>query len=260
MESPYPLIIQNFVDTYGLTRSQVIAEIEKTFSSMLSRWHQCNVIVVFTGKTLSAVGYKDTPHGPEQVQIDITAMRGWNTIKRILDKNLGKAACLEEVSRYKRREHGVFWGNVISRDENNLGVELNLEFGVTLLATCPLRYIGKHERDYLRPGDQKAFHLRKVEAIQVGDTARTHLTVDRVSKNLVEKLLVSDLRAYLNDVKVVCKNRYVGHKSFVESNTFLPKRVILQTSQELEEHIQVKVVKKKKLKNNAEKSKEQCRS
>lgn len=251
-------IIECFVDEYNLTKGQVIAEIEKTFSSMLSCWHKRNVVVVYTSEgSFEAVAYHNTSNGPEQIPIDLSSsMRGWNTLKRILDKNLSKTSTIEQVSLCKRKEHEVFWGKIISRDEKCLNVELQLDFGVTLYATSPLKLIGKHERDFLHQGDTKAFHLRRVDTVMVGDISRTEITVDRVSKNLVEKLLVNDLQLSLSDMKVVCKRRYVGHKSFVDSNCFLPKKSIEKVSKELGEHIQVTVRKNMTSENYAKKQKE----
>jgi hypothetical protein len=233
-------IIQEFVDKYSLNKGQVVAEIEKTFSSMLSRWHRQNIVAIYTTEGLSAVAYLSSAIGPEQIPIDISsAMRGQNTLRRILDKNLSKAASCDEVARYKKQEGEMVWGDVIGRNEAHLDVELQMEFGVKLLATCPLQYIGKHERDFILKGDRKAFHLRRVETISMGDVSRTHIIVDRVSKALVERLLVSELRSNINNIRLTCTRRFAGRKSFVETNSFIPKNTILKASRELDEHIQV---------------------
>ncbi|MCP3928861.1 MAG: hypothetical protein GY705_07155, partial [Bacteroidetes bacterium] len=59
MGATFHQIIDAFVNKHGLSKGQVIAEIERTFSSMLSRWHRKNVVVVFTDDQLSALGYHD---------------------------------------------------------------------------------------------------------------------------------------------------------------------------------------------------------
>ncbi len=59
METAYQEIIRSFVDKYGLSRGQVIAEIEKTFSSMLSQWHHRDVVALFSDDQLQAVGYHE---------------------------------------------------------------------------------------------------------------------------------------------------------------------------------------------------------
>ncbi len=249
MDTIFHQIIDAFVDKHGLSKGQVIAEIERTFSSMLSRWHRKNVVVVFTGDQLSALGYHDDSGGPAQVPIDIKTMRGWNTIKRILDRNLSTAACLDEVGRYKRKEKDIVWGEVISRDETSLGVKLDIEFGVDLYGTCPLQYLGKHERNQLLIGDKKIFHIRRIESVMVGDIPRTQITVDRVSKTLVVKLIRQQLSPKFKDIKLRCAKRYVGHKSFIQSSEYLPKKVILKAEDELGEHIQVNVIRERKFQN-----------
>ncbi len=246
MEAAFHQIINAFVDKYGLSKGQVIAEIERTFSSMLSRWHRKNVVVVFADDQLSALGYHDDASGPIQMPIDLATLRGWNTIKRILDKNLSTAACLDEVSRFKRKEKGIVWGEIISRDEENLGIELGMEFGVSLYATCPLHYLGKHERMQLLQGDRKYFHIRRVESVMIGDIPRTQITVDRVSKTLVVKLIARQLSPKFQKTKIRCIKRYVGHKSFVQSSQYLPQKVILEAAEELGEHIQVNVTRERK--------------
>ncbi|MBM9514254.1 hypothetical protein [Desulfogranum marinum] len=251
METGYDHIIRAFVDKHGLSRGQVIAEIERTFSSMLSRWHQKNVVVVFADGQLSAIGYHDHPTGPVQTPIDLKSMRGWNTIKRILDTNLSTAACMDEVSTYKRKEKSIVWGKVISRNEKELHVELEMEFGIPLYAHCPLPYLGQHERHQLLIGDRRAFHLRRVESILIGNTPRTQFTVDRVSKALVELLIKDKLSPKYRQTKIRCQARYVGKKSFVESDRFVSKQAILETAEELGEHIQVKIIKRKKEKKYA---------
>jgi len=245
MEATFQQIISAFVDKHGLSKGQVIAEIERTFSSMLSRWHRKNVVVVFTDGRLSALGYHDDIAGPTQTPIDLTTMRGRNTIIRILDRNLSTAACLDEVSRYKRKEKNIAWGEVISREEENLGIELDMEFGVSLYATCPLQYLGNHERRLLLIGDRKLFHIRRVESVMLGDIPRTQITVDRVSKTLVVRLIKRQLSPKFQATKLRCIKRYVGHKSFVQTNQYIPKKAIIAAAEELGEHIQVDVIRER---------------
>ena len=241
MNTQYNDILSSFVDKYGLTRGEVMAEIEKTFSSMLSRWHGQNIIVLFTEGKLKAIGYNDMNGMTSQIPIELTSMRGWNTIKRILDTNLGKAACLQEVAALKRQEREIRWGKIAKiQKDGALCVEIEIEDGKAIFADCPLNYIGLHERKRFHVGQRRAFHLRRVEPVFLKDTPRVKVIVDRVSKTLVEKLLQSHLQD--SKVNIRCLNRYVGRKSFVESSAFLPKKAILATSRELNEHVQVKVV------------------
>ena len=241
MNTTYQDIIRLFVDKYGLSRGQVIAEIEKTFSSMLSQWHRQNVVAMFSNDRLEALGYHETLGVVEQTPIELTTMRGWNTIKRILENNLSKAACLQKVARYKRIEREMRWGKIITKKtDGGFYVEIEIENEKPIFADCPLNYIGVHERNQLKVGQRRAFHLRRVEAVFFKDTPRVKVTVDRVSKTLVKNLIQSQVEK--KDINIRCLIRYVGRKSFVESSAFLPKKAILATSRELNEHIQVKVV------------------
>lgn len=240
----YQDIISSFVDKHGLSRGQVVAEIEKTFSSMLSQWHKQDVIAIFGDNRLAALGYQHNAAKMIQVPIELSTMRGWNTIKRILDKNLSDAACLESVKRYKQKEHCISWGEIIKKDNrNNFVVEIELDPGDVVYATCLSNHLGAHERNVVSVGQNRAFHIRRVDPVIENNTPRVNVLVDRVSKYLVEGLLRSKLGSTF---KIRCTKRYVGQKSFVESNAFIPKPVILGVSRELNEHIQVKVKKKKK--------------
>jgi len=242
MNTSYQDIIRSFVDKYGLSRGQVIAEIEKTFSSMLSQWHRQNAVAMFSDDQLVGLGYHENIGVVEQTLIELSTMRGWNTIKRILENNLSKAACLQKVAQYKRIEREIRWGKIISQtSDGGFYVEIEIENESPVFAVCPGNHVGIHERDDLMVGQRRAFNLRRVEPVFLKNTPRIKVAVDRVSKILVENLLRSQVEK--RDVIIHCLARYVGLKSFVESSAFLPKEVILATSRELNEHIQVKVVK-----------------
>jgi len=242
MNTQYNEIVSSFVDQYGLTRGEVMAEIEKSFSQILSKWHGLETVVMFSEDQLIALGYHKALGAVKQTPIDLATMRGWNTIRRILDSNLSKAACLKEVASYKRNEREIRWGEIIRKKaDGGLYVEIEIESGIPIIATCQSNHIGLHERNRLSVGERRAFHLRRVDPVMLHNTPRVKVIVDRVSKTLVENLLKSQLPE--GKARIHCLNRYVGHKSFVESNVFLPKKAILATSHELNEHIQVTVVK-----------------
>ncbi len=240
MQTQYDEIINSFVDKYGLTRAQVVAEIEKTFSAMLSSWHQTQIIALFGDDQLKAIKYIQEQGVQYQSLVDLTIMRGWNTIQRTIDKNLTRAACLHDVAHYKRKEHELRWGEIIRKNENGFLVEMEIEEDEPIIAECPMNRIGVHERSALFVGQRRAFHLRKVDPITLRGITRVQVTVDRVSKNLVTTLLKENL-GNNKDTHIYCSKRYVGHKSFVEANGFLPKETIRASSEELREHIQVTV-------------------
>ncbi len=219
-----------------------MAEIEKTFSTMLSKWHGQETVVLFGDDQLMALGYHATSGIVKQTPIELSTMRGWNTIKRLLDKNLAKAACLKEVASYKRKERQMRWGEIIKKQaDGSFYVEIEIETGTPIIAFCSRNHIGLHEHDRLNVGMRRAFHLRRIDPVYLHYIPRVKVVVDRVSKTLVENLLLSQLQK--RNVEIHCLNRYVGHKSFVESSVFLPKKIILAAAHELNEHIQVKVVK-----------------
>jgi hypothetical protein len=242
MISLYSEIVSSFVDRYGLTSGEVMAEIEKSFSSILSKWHGRDTVVLFSNDQLVALGYHQALGTVKQTPIDLTTMRGWNTIKRILDNNLNKAACMKEVASYKRNEREMRWGEIVKKKaDGSIFVEIEIESGIPIIATCQSNHIGLHERNRMSIGERRAFHLRRVDPVMLHNTPRVNVSVDRVSKTLVENLLMSQLQD--GKAQIHCLNRYVGHKSFVESNVFLPKKIILAATHELNEHIQVTVVK-----------------
>jgi hypothetical protein len=128
MDTQYCKIISSFVDKYGLSRGEVMAEIEKTFSAILSKWHGQEVVVLFGDGHLMALGYHGTFGTVKQTPIELTSMRGWNSIKRHLNKNLGKAASLKEAAQYKRKERKMRWGEILRKNPNgHFDVEIEIE-------------------------------------------------------------------------------------------------------------------------------------
>ncbi len=240
MQTQYNEIINSFVDKYGLSRGQVVAEIEKTFSTMLSRWYGTGTVVLFADDYLQALHYADHSGIPLQNQLDFVSVRGWNTIQRALDRNFTKIACLHEVTRYKQMEHELRWGDIIRKNNDGFLVEIEIEKDLAIIAECPLNRVGVHERNTLAVGQRRAFHLRRVDSVKLHGITRVKVVVDRVSKHLVTSLLKEQLGTS-SEITLYCIKRYVGHKSFVEAGGFLPKQVILTVSRELHEHVQVTV-------------------
>jgi hypothetical protein len=241
MRTKYNEIINSFVDKYGLNRGQVVAEIEKTFSAMLSRWYGTNIVVLFGDDHLQAVRYIYKAGIICQEPLELVSINGWNTLRRMIDKNLGQAACLHEVKHYKRMEHGMRWGDILRKNEVGLLVELEIEEGQPIIAQCPWNRIGVHEQKELVVGQKRAFHLRRIDPISMRGATRVQVVVDRVSKNLVIGLLRDQLGEKSRNTEIRCAKRYVGHKSFVETSHLLPKKIIMDVSRELREHIQVTV-------------------
>ncbi|WP_319549496.1 hypothetical protein [Desulfogranum marinum] len=237
-------IISLFTAQYGLTKSEVMREIENVFSVMLSQWHGCEVMVFFNDDLqLEAVAYHKTRGVVMQAEIDFTRMRGLNTLKKRLEKSISKVALLKQTTHYKYYEKELRWGEVTGRDaEHNLYVETEVIPGETILATCPLNRIGVHERTSpcFSVGAKRAFHLRRVEPILLKGTPRLNVVVDRVSKTLVEALLKEQLGHPADTISIRCIKRYVGRKSFVLASKRIPKSAILAVTGELGEKLEVR--------------------
>lgn len=240
-------IITSFTGKYGLTKAEVMAEIETAFSAMFSKWYRLEVMVFFREDfQLEAVAYNHVGGITMQQSVDLSAMKGMNTITRQLEKNMAKAAVLKQTAHYKPFERELLWGEITAIDaERNFYVEVEMVPGERVTAICPLNRIGLHERHTTNfsLGRRRAFHLRLVEPVFLNGTPRLKVIVDRVSKTLVENLLTSHLGSEAEKVRLHCVKRYVGHKSIVLTTKPLPKRVIIAVDRELKERVQVMIVK-----------------
>lgn len=243
-------IIASFAQKHRMTMTETMTEIERTFSSMLSKWYGLEVMVHFRDDLqLETVAYNNQGGVIRQQLIDVTKMRGLNTLKKHLEEDLAKAALFKQTNRYKYHEKELRWGEIVARDsEGNFHVETEIIPGEKILTMCPLNRIGLHERDKrsFSIGMKRAFHLRRIDPIMLNGTARLKIVVDRVSKTLVETLLAEHLGASAENVSIRCTKRYVGHKSFVLTSKKLPKSAIIAVTRELGEKMEVKFLKNAK--------------
>ncbi len=237
-------IIASFALKHRLTMTEVMTEIERIFSSMLSQWYGLEVMVFFRDDLqLEAIAYNKVGGVVKQQLIDFTRMRGFNTLKKRLEDGLAKAALLKQTNRYKYYEKELRWGEITARDsENNFYVETEIIPGEKILAMCPLNRIGLHERNTqsFSIGMKRAFHLRRIEPTMLNGTPRLKIVVDRVSKTLVETLLEDHLGSIAKKLTIRCTKRYVGHKSFVLTSKRLPKSAIIAVTHELGEKMEVR--------------------
>ena len=237
--------ISLFSEKYGLTRSEVIVEIEEVFSEIFSLRYGFEVMVALQPDNhLEAVAYNRVDGVLLQKSIDVTRIRGWNTIKRHLEKNLLKASVLKQTRQYKYYERELRWGEITAIDpESNYYVEMEIVPGKTVTAVCPLNRVGLHERrsgDF-SIGEKRAFHIRRVDPVFLHGTPRLKVVVDRVSKTLVETLLKEQLGFSAGKMTIRCTKRYVGQKSFVIVSRHIQKSAIVAVTEELNEHMQVRV-------------------
>ena len=239
--------ISLFTKKYGLTRSEVIAEVEKVFSEILTRRYGCEVMALFRRDLqLEVIAYNEVGGIVQQRVVELNNIRGWNTIKKHLEKSLLVASVLKQTRQYKYYERELRWGEITAIDaEKDYHVELEIIPGEMVTALCPLNRVGLHERSSgkFAIGKRRAFHIRRVEPVFLNGTPRLKVVVDRVSKTLVETLLRERL-GFSQNMTILCTKRYVGQKSFVVVSRRIPKSAIVAVKQELNEHMQVIVDRK----------------
>ncbi|MDD2468313.1 MAG: hypothetical protein PHI97_30405 [Desulfobulbus sp.] len=240
-------IILSLANRYALSTSEVIQEIESAFARQLSQWYRQEVMVFLReGMRLEIVAYSKLNGLPVQQILDLPAVFSRNQFKAILENHLATAAVIKQVRQLKGFERRLLWGEVIrNRTGDHLLVETEIIPDEPIIAICPLNRIGLHERHAgrFRPGQRRAFHLRRIEPVLVNDTPRTEVTLDRVSKTLTENLLRHHLGDAAHRFQFRCLKRYVGHKSIVLTLQKLPREVIIAVDRELQERIEVRIVK-----------------
>ncbi len=238
-------IISIFSGKYGLTRNEVVTEIEKVFSEVLARRYGCEVMAVLQHDLqMEVVAYNEAGGIVQQRIVELNNIRGWNTIRKHLEESLLKASVLKQTRQYKYYERELRWGEITAIDaEKNCHVELEIILGERVTAVCPLNRIGLHERrcgDFAI-GERRAFHVRRVDPVFLHGTPRLKVVVDRVSKTLVETLLKEQVGFSVRKMMIRCTKRYVGQKSFVVVSRRIPKSAIVAVKQELNEHMQVRI-------------------
>ena len=239
-------IIASLASRHGLSRAEVLLEIESAFSALLSRWYRREVLVHFRQDLgLEAVAYVKVNGIVHQRVIDLPEMLGRQRLSDYLERHLETAGVCQLVRRYKPCEHSLLWGEIVGIDaEGNLRVAAEILPGEQVLALCPLNRIGVHERcaGGFQLGQRRAFHLRRVEAMERNGIARVQVVLDRVAKTLVETLLREYLGAEAGRIRCHCLKRYVGHRSLVVTDRRLPKAAILGVDHELRERVEVRIL------------------
>ena len=239
-------IIASLASRHGLSRAEVLLEIESAFSTLLSRWYRREVLVHFRQDLcLEAVAYARVNGIVHQRVIDLPEMLGRQRLSDYLERHLETAGVCQQVRRFKPCEHNLLWGEIVGSDaEGNLRVAAEILPGEPVLALCPLNRIGVHERSTggFQVGQRRAFHLRRVEAMERNGIARVQVVLDRVAKTLVETLLREQLGTQAERIKCHCLKRYVGHRSLVVTDRRLPNAAILSVDHELRERVEVRIL------------------
>ncbi|MDD2468676.1 MAG: hypothetical protein PHI97_32270 [Desulfobulbus sp.] len=240
-------IILSLASQYALSTAEVIQEIESAFARQLSQWYRQEIMVFFReGMRLEILAYSKKNGLPVQQNLDLPAVFSRNQFKTILEDHLATAAVIKQVRLLKGFERRLLWGEVVrNRTGEHLLVETEIIPDEPIIAICPLNRIGLHERNAgrLQLGQRRAFHLRRIEPVLVNGTPRTKVVLNRVSKTLTENLLRHHLGDAAHRVQFRCLKRYVGHKSIVLTTRRLPREVIIAVDRELQERIEVRIVK-----------------
>ena len=239
-------IIASLASRHGLSRAELLLEIKSAFSALLSRWYRREVLVHLRQDLgLEAVAYVRVNGVVHPRVIDLPAMLGRARLSDFLERRLETAGVCDQVRRYKPCEHNLLWGEIVGSDaEGNLRVAAEILPGEPVLALCPLNRIGVHERcsGGFQLGQRRAFHLRRVEAMERNGIARVQVVLDRVAKTLVETLLREPLGTEADRIRCLCLKRYVGHRSLVVTDQRLPKAAILSVDHELRERVEVRIL------------------
>ena len=240
-------IILSLASRYALSTAEVIQEIESAFARQLSLWYRQEIMVFLReGMQLEVVAYNNKNGLPVQHILDLPAVLSRNQFRAILENHLATAAVIKQVRLLKGCERRLVWGEVVRNQAgDHLLIETEIIPDEPIIAICPLNRIGLHERHAgrLQPRQRRAFHLRRIEPVLVNGTPRTKVILDRVSKTLTENLLRHHLGDAAERFYFRCLTRYVGHKSIVLTTRRLPREVIIAVDRELQERIEVRIVK-----------------
>ena len=240
-------IIASLASRHGLSRAEVLHQIESAFSMLLSRWYRMEVMAFLREDLrLEAVAYSKEGGLMMQRVLDLPSMLSRARMTTYLEEYLATAAVIKQVRYYKSFERRLLWGEVVrNKNGDHLLVETEIVPDEPIIAVCPLNRIGIHERfgGRFQLGHRRAFHLRRIEPVVINGTPRTKVVLDRVSKTLTENLLRHHLGEAADRFQFRCIKRYVGHKSMVLTTRRLPREVILAVDRELQERIEVRIVK-----------------
>ena len=164
-------IIASLATRHGLSKDEVLREIESAFSTLFSGWYHVEVLVhIRKDLRLEAVAYNKVDGLILQRTLDLPTFFSRDTITQHLEHHLAKAAACKLVRRYKSFEKHLLWGEIVGFDpEENLYVETEIIPGETITGICPLNRIGLHERysEQLHLWQRRAFHLRRVEPVVI---------------------------------------------------------------------------------------------
>lgn len=238
-------ILEDLAQRHGLSSGEVVAALESFLSEAFTKWHRREIMVVVDRHLhVEAVAYEMDSGIMRQRQLDLSRFTSDKIMEQRFHAYLERIAVVKQSSRHKAFERTLIWGEIISKGlDQSLHVETKIFPENPIIAFCPLNRLGVHERHeaHLAPGATRAFHLRRVEPVVFGTVPRLKITLDRISKTLVENLLKSWLQDHGFKIDIRCLKRYVGHKSIVLADRHLPKEAVLYVDRELRERVEIAV-------------------
>lgn len=236
-------IFEDLAEQHGLSNDEVVAALESFLSEAFTKRHRREIMVVVDHRLhVEAVAYEMESGVMRQRRIDLSRFTSDKIMEQRFHAYLERIAVVKQSSRHKPFERTLIWGEIVSKGpDQSLHVETKVFPENPIIAVCPLNRLGIHERHgaHLAPGATRAFHLRRVEPVIIGTVPRLKITLDRVSKTLVENLFKSWLQDHGLKTDVRCLKRYVGQKSTVLVDRQLPKEAVLYVDQELKERVEV---------------------
>lgn len=236
-------IFEDLAQRHGLSNGEVVVALESFLSESFSKRHRREVMVVVDRHLhVEAVAYEMDRGIMRQRRLDLSLFKSDKIMEQRFHAYLERIALVKQSSRHKPFERKLLWGEIVSiGPDHSLQVETKIFPENPIIAVCPLNRLGVHERHgaHLALGATRAFHLRRVEPVLLGTTPRLKITLDRVSKTLIENLLKSWLQDHGLKTEVRCLKRYVGHKSIVLADRHLPKEAVLYVDRELRERVEI---------------------
>ena len=238
-------ILEDLAHRHGLSSGEVVAVLESFLSELFSKRHRREIMVVVDRHLhVEAVAYEIESGVMRQRRLDLSRFKSAKIMEQRFHAYLERIALVKQSSQHRPFERTLIWGEIVSKGpDQSLHVEIKIFPENPIIAVCPLNRVGVHERHgaHLAPGATRAFHLRRVEPVLLGKVPRLKITLDRVSKTLVENLLKSWLQDHGLKTEVRCLKRYVGHKSIVLADRHLPKEAVLYVDRELKERVEIAV-------------------
>jgi hypothetical protein len=191
-------------------------------------------------------------------QLEITMLGAWGESFEITPKQIGKRLqrsmlheiereigirqVLAESAKLKYLRGMVVPGVIRKIRGDNILVEMELEDQFAryiLLGVCPYRDQPVHERKVYRTGDIRKWYVTGVLPVQARERTMIVVRLSRRSRELPAILL----REKSGLERIFCIKRIPGALSHITADRHIPKQFINEVGKELQESIDVRIVK-----------------